>query len=210
MFGNFETQLANNVLNRIEVQRIGVDDYSAVRYVHASALRLKRESPFVEREIAAFCKLVYSPRYLDALRSQDLYAAWLDGEMVATAGWAPSGNSGNVARVSSVYVRPLFEGIGIGRKLLTFAERRALKAGFTNISLRATIHSVGFFEHLGYSVTSHGVRGLPNDQDLPVAFMRKCLARERPRASTPAAPLVKPQLPHQPVPPRSPIRTPAF
>jgi len=173
------------VLSKIQIKKVEVDDYSAVRYVHAAALRLRRVSPFSKQEIAAFSELVYSSRYLDALQNQDLYAGWLDGEIVGTAGWCPSGNTGDTARIRSVYVRPLFASMGIGGTLLEAAERRALLAGFNDLSIRATIYSLGFFRRLGYAVTSPGVRGLPGDQDLPVAFMRKRLAAKytRPAAA---------------------------
>ncbi len=164
-----------NILDAIQLRKVGVDDYSAVRYVHAASLRLRRVSPFSNQEIAAFSELVYSAQYLDTLQGEDLYVACLDGEIVGTAGWCPSGNTGHAARICSAYVRPLFAGLGIGRFLVEAAETRALNAGFQDVSVRATTYALGFFDRLGYTVTSHGVRLLPSHQDLPVVFMRKHL-----------------------------------
>ncbi len=164
-----------NILDAIQLKKVCVDDYSAVRYVHAASLRLRRVSPFSAQEIAAFGELVYSAQYLDTLQGEDLYLAWLDGEIVGTAGWCPSGNTGRTARICSAYVRPLFAGLGIGRFLVEAAEARALHAGFQDVSVRATTYALGFFDRLGYTVTSHGVRILPSHQDLPVVFMRKNL-----------------------------------
>ena len=159
--------------DRILIRPVGVDDWANVRYVHSSAFRLLAASFCTSNEIDAFTAFVRSEAYAERLMWENLHAAWLDDELVGTAGWLPADDSGTQARITSVFVRPLFTGAGIGRRLVRDAEARALAAGFERFSTRATLNSVTFFEKLGYDVTSYGVHAITGQQTLPVTYMRK-------------------------------------
>ena len=128
---------------------------------------------FEESEIRAFLTHVYSPLYVEMLRHQSLFAAWLDGEMIGTAAWSAANDAGGMARIRSVYVRPPFSGLGLGRSLVRDMEEGARAAGFTAFSVRAPANAVGFFERLDYQVATHGYRTLSSTCVVPVAFMRK-------------------------------------
>ena len=87
---------------------------------------------------------------------ENLHAGWLGDELVGTAGWTPADDSGS-AGTHHVGVRPAaVHAHGIGCRLARDAEARARAAGFERFSARATLNSVGFFEKLGYDVTSYG------------------------------------------------------
>jgi GNAT superfamily N-acetyltransferase len=156
-----------------ELRRIDIDQLSTVRYIHASALRLQAAHMLSEDEIAAFTAHVYTSVYAEALLRQTLVGAFVDGELVGTAGWTVADDSGSGVRVRSVYVRPLFTGMGVGTRLLEAVEQDACTAGFRSFSVRSTLNATSFFEQNGYLVTSHGVRQLFGNHHLPVAFMRK-------------------------------------
>jgi predicted N-acetyltransferase YhbS len=72
-------------------------------------------------------------------------------------------------------VRPLFTGVGIGRRLALAAEEQARRAGFSAFSVRSTLNASGFFSGLGYEISSRGAWTLAPGQTLQVAFMRKRL-----------------------------------
>jgi GNAT superfamily N-acetyltransferase len=163
----------------VAVRPIGVDDLSAVRYVHASAFRMGAGASLNADEIAAFTAHVYQPAYIDQLQGESLYGAWLERELVATSGWRPADDSGGVARITSLYVRPLFAGEGLGTLMLHHAEERARLAGFPELAVRASLTCVGFFQRHGYETTGHGVRSLGGSLDLRVAFMRRGAQRRR-------------------------------
>jgi GNAT superfamily N-acetyltransferase len=158
---------------RIVIRPVGVDDWANIRYVHSTAFRLLSASFCTPNEIDAFTAFVRSETYAERLMWESMHAAWLDGELVGTAGWTPADDSGTQARITSVFVRPLFTRVGIGRRLVRDAEARALAAGFERFSTRATLNSVGFFEKLGYDVTSYGVHVVMGEQTMPVTYMRK-------------------------------------
>lgn len=162
----------------VTLRRIEVEHLSTVRYIHAASLRLHAAQVLSEDEINAFTTHVYSAAYGDHLLRQDLYGAFTEGELLGTAGWTVADDTGTSVRLRSIFVRPLFTGIGLGRRLVHGVEEEARNAGFHAFSVRATLNAAPFFERLGYSVTSHGVRHLFGERTLPVAFMRK--VEERP------------------------------
>jgi GNAT superfamily N-acetyltransferase len=156
-----------------DIRLVGIDDLSTVRYIHATAMRAHAGSAMSEDEVAAYRAMIYTQSYCENLLRQQLNGAWIDTEMVGTAGWAVNDDAGSTARIQSMFVNPLFGGVGLGTRLLLVAEQSARQAGFDTFSVRATPNSVGFFERNGYVVTSHGVRTIGPNVALPVAFMRK-------------------------------------
>jgi GNAT superfamily N-acetyltransferase len=93
--------------------------------------------------------------------------------MVGTAAWSPGEGLSPTARILAVFVRPLFTGVGIGRRLVDHIESEAGAAGYRAFELSATLNAVSFFEGLGYRVLRNGGLALPLGRDIPVAFMRK-------------------------------------
>ena len=161
------------VADAVEFRPLAPDDMSDIRYIHASAFRHAANSFLSRQEIQSFVDHVYSPEYGDKLAGENLCVGWLDNKLIGTAGWTPVCDNADTARIRSVFVHPMFGGMGIGRRLVSESERRASSAGFSEFTLRATVNSVGFFERLGYVIRSHGVRAVNREQDLPVRFMRK-------------------------------------
>jgi GNAT superfamily N-acetyltransferase len=157
----------------LDVRPVGLDDLSAVRYVHVSAMRKLGAGRYSPAELDAFQAHVYSTRYVDLLLGDVLLTGWLGGELVATSGWALPLERDDAARIRAVFVQPLFTGLGIGQRMLEEAEARARKSGFSEFAVRATLNAMGFFEAAGYEVTSHGSRMLQGAVSIPVAFMRK-------------------------------------
>jgi GNAT superfamily N-acetyltransferase len=177
---------------QVTIRRVGMDDWASVRYVHAAAFRLLAGSDCEPAEVEALAAYVRSQDYAERLQAENLHAAWLDGQLIGTAGWIPADDSGSLARITSVFVRPLFTRMGIGRKLTLDAEARARAAGFERFSARATLNAVGFFEKLGYDVTSHGVHAIATEQGMPVTYMRKYEPSAHPVAIRPAEPQSQP------------------
>ena len=53
-------------------------------------------------------------------------------------------------RLMQVAVDPVYQGEGIGRQLVAYAEKRAQEAGFSKIEMHAMLSVVHFYEKLGY------------------------------------------------------------
>ncbi len=165
----------------VVVRAIGVDDFSDVRYLHATSFKTLAASSLSEQEVESFVTSVYSPGYVDELQDTNLLGAFSDGHLVGTAAWSAGDDSGETARLSSVFVNPMFSGHGIGRRLVREAERRAAEAGYARIAVQATANATGFFRELGYVIASYGVGASTRDAGvIPVTFMRRTLSDRAP------------------------------
>ncbi len=156
-----------------EIRPIGLDDLSDIRHLHASAFRIQGGGLYSDQEVDAFTRQVYSNDYADRIFRSKCYGAWIEGHLTGTCGWCPAGDDQIAARISDVFVSPLFARVGLGRMLVGHAEQRAQEAGFKSFTLRVGFHAISLFEDLGYRMTSQGVYNLADDVPLPVAFMRK-------------------------------------
>ena len=164
----------DRVAQLIEVAPIGIDDFSALRYLHAKSLIAQTADAVSDDQAAALIHLIYSPDYSDLVMDEQVVGAWLDGELVGSAGWHPGRETASVARVGPVFVR--HPQLGIGRRLLAEVELRAHASGFRQFATWCTGEAVPFFERRGYHVTSHGAKAIAPGQSLPVTFLRKDVA----------------------------------
>jgi GNAT superfamily N-acetyltransferase len=168
-----ELRREGSALTEIEIRSIGLDDYAAVRSVHLASVRWLAASFLDTDEMRPLLSGVGTIEYTDALFTEDLTGAWLGGDLVGTAGWLAADDSGRSARITSVFVRPLFMRIGVGRLLVREAEARARKHGYRSFSVRATPLSAVFFQRLGYEITSHGSMAVDAERSLPLTFLRR-------------------------------------
>jgi putative acetyltransferase len=158
---------------------VGPDDLADVRSLHATAFRVLAGSSFTDSEVAAFTTHVYALPYTTALSEATqrghLFSARLAGDLIGTAGWSAGDGNVAIARIRWVYVRPMFNGLGLGTRLVQTAEAAVRGAGFDTVSVEASLNAIEFFTRQGYEISSHGVRALTASEGLPVAFMRKTL-----------------------------------
>ena len=93
-------------------------------------------------------------KFLDSFRDKE--AAYLhigcieslDDKLVGGLILAPVNDK--EIRLMQVAVDPVYQGEGIGRQLVSYAEKRAQEAGFTKIVMHAMLSVVNFYEKLGY------------------------------------------------------------
>lgn len=173
MAAELEPETEGGLGRTLDIRPVRVDALSSVRYIHAAALRSQGPAFYTAEELDAFENLVRSVRYAETVLKDNMVGGWIGPELVATASWGLVDDSGRTVRISSVYVRPFFTGLGIGQRMVTTVENLAARAGYRSFSVRSTLNAVAFFEHLGYAVTSHGTRPLAPDIGIAVSFMRK-------------------------------------
>jgi putative acetyltransferase len=163
--------------NTLAIRQVGLDDHAQVRHLHVRAMRSQSGDALSDAEIAAFADFVGSPTYSDLLRAEEVHGAFLDGQLIGTASWLANGDDGETARIASVFVHPMFARLGIGGRLLSEVEARAAQSGFDQLGTSATINAIPFFERYGYAEASRGVKAFGPECWLPVAFLRKRVAR---------------------------------
>jgi GNAT superfamily N-acetyltransferase len=157
----------------VEIRPLTVDELSPARYIHTAAFAQGARGHYSPTDIAAFNEFARSSRYADLMLGNPAVAAWLGPEMVATAAWSPGESRSPTARVFGVFVRPMFTGEGIGRRIVGHVEEEARAAGYPALEAAATLNATPFFEAIGFRFVRAGTWALPTGREIAVAFLRK-------------------------------------
>jgi predicted GNAT family N-acyltransferase len=72
----------------------------------------------------------------------------LDGKLIGGLILAPLDDE--KIRLMQVAVDTIYQGEGVGRELVKYAEKRAKSAGYSTIVMHAMLSVVGFYEKMGY------------------------------------------------------------
>lgn len=94
-------------------------------------------------------------RGMDALIAASRYfvAESENGEIVATAGWAPAPEHGEgIALLRGVFAHPKMNGQGVGRHIVAAVELAARRANFRTMRVASAFSAVAFYRRLGYRV----------------------------------------------------------
>jgi GNAT superfamily N-acetyltransferase len=155
-------------------RRAGIDDYSTIRHVQSSAIRSQTDKLLDDAEVTVAIRAVYTPAYSADLFLKTVRVAILNGDIVGTCAWGPSDDRGTAARISALFVAPLFQGNGIGRRLIEDVERDAAHNGFSRFTATVPVSIVPLFTALNFVTASFGTsRDVIPDVSLQVAFLKK-------------------------------------
>ena len=114
-------------------------------------------------------------KFLDSFRDKEISYLHigciesLDDKLVGGLILAPVNDK--EIRLMQVAVDPVYQGEGIGKALVSYAEKRAKEAGYSKIVMHAMLSVVNFYEKLGY----HQEGDLFEEQGLTFAKMVKKL-----------------------------------
>ena len=72
----------------------------------------------------------------------------LDDKLIGGLILAPVDNE--TIRMMQVAVDTIYQGVGVGRQLVQYAEKRAKEAGYSKIVMHAMLSVVSFYEKIGY------------------------------------------------------------
>ncbi len=156
-----------------QLGRIGIDDWSDVRYVHAMSFRTFVAPRVTHAFTETFLAGLDSPAYAIQLGSAALTGAWLDGQLAGTAGWRAEASSDRVAEIEGLYVSPLFAFMGIGSALLASVENEARGAGYDTLSATVPLAAASFLMRFGYEVSEQLPHPALVMDDVTVVVMRK-------------------------------------
>lgn len=96
--------------------------------------------------------LSFSQEELMQEKDQILIGAFDDDKMLGCCMLVNEGDG--VVRLRQMAVNNNLQGKGIGRALMNFAENIARDQGFKRLTMHARKTAVGFYEHLGYQISS--------------------------------------------------------
>ena len=165
--------LTHSITDMIKTRVSTVDDFASIRYLHRLSVKVLGTAYHSDLELAARMALIETNQYAKELYYQKLHTAWIDNELVGTAGWTEHDPEEKSAYITSIYTHPLFAREGIGQMMLERAETSARKAGFTKLMVRANLNASSFFTAKGYELIIHDTEAAGTDIFLPVAIMHK-------------------------------------
>jgi GNAT superfamily N-acetyltransferase len=96
--------------------------------------------------------LKFDPAELEKEKDEILIAAFEEEKMLGCCMLIKSGP--DAVRLRQMAVLPTLQGKGVGRALMQFAENIARDMGYRRIMMHARKTATGFYEKLGYEVTS--------------------------------------------------------
>lgn len=117
--------------------------------------------------------LQFGPDELGADKESFHLTCWSEGALLACVVLSPL--PGKVIRMRQLAVSDNFQGLGVGRTLVTFLEKFVRELGYREIVLHARDSAVRFYENLDY--TKEGERFV--EVSIPHYTMRKCLINGR-------------------------------
>ncbi|MGI9426912.1 MAG: GNAT family N-acetyltransferase, partial [Hyphomicrobiaceae bacterium] len=107
----------------VAVAPVTLDDIGEVRALQRACFTSMQARHSNEAETIAFHSLLasgsYSAELAVSVKRQNLLGAYLDGRLVGSATWTTSREDKRAGRIRFLFVSPLFNGCGIGRRLLT-------------------------------------------------------------------------------------------
>lgn len=109
------------------------------------------------------------PWYAD-LVEQHFYLACQHGEVVATIMLGPQ-----VGELGALFVAPHAMGLGIGRRLVDHIEGLARAAGWSHLSLDATLNAAAFYRRCGFIGDAEAVYHSPSGVSLRCVPMYKSM-----------------------------------
>lgn len=133
--------------------------------------------------IRHFCSAAYTPEQIDewvgALALERYFAAMKALEFVV----ADEGNEVQgfcilnlqTGELHAIYLSPAATGRGLGRKLMTWAEKMAHQHGWKELVLQATLNAVPFYEKCGFLIECTTNQPLPSGMSRACVRMRKTL-----------------------------------
>lgn len=111
-------------------------------------LRVSNAADYSVAEISRVFAGFSAGHVMERIRRQDVFVAEIDGEIVATVGYADG-------ELWALFVAPERQRLGLGSMLVDHIEAHARKRGRRQLGLAASRTGVEFYERLGYRRLSY-------------------------------------------------------
>jgi N-acetylglutamate synthase-like GNAT family acetyltransferase len=178
----------------IQIRRATNEDIPAIEHLIANSVRGLSQGYYTERQIENALVNIFG---VDTQLIVDgtYYVAETAGQIVGCGGWSKrktlfggdqtkAGEDVSLdpdiepARIRAFFVHSGWARRGIGSRILEACEEAALKAGFKELELVATLPGEPFYRAFGYEAAERFDIALPGEQVLPAVRMRKRVVRE--------------------------------
>lgn len=119
------------------------DDAPAISRIVIATLRESNAQDYPPEVIAQVEKSFTPEAVAVLLNKRKVFIALMQDDLIATASL-----DGDVVR--TVFVDPVYQGSGVGRRLMETLHAQALNAGIANLRVPSSLTAEGFYAGLGY------------------------------------------------------------
>lgn len=154
----------------LTIRQASEHDIDAIWRVHSRAVGTTCRSHYPGSVIDAWVARLKPESYRAVVRRAVVLVAELEGEIIGF-----SQIDIKEAEIQAVYVLPGMEGRGFGAALLAEAESRAVAAGLTRLTLKATLNAEDFYAKRGWRPVTHDVHKITEEISLTCVAMAKDL-----------------------------------
>ncbi|WP_313741131.1 GNAT family N-acetyltransferase [Pseudomonas sp.] len=153
----------------IEIRPATRADTQTTFDIRRAAIHAQCMGVYSREDLLAWTQGGPEPWYAD-LVERHFHVACLHGEVVATIMLGPQ-----VGELGALFVAPHAMGQGIGRRLVEHLEDLARAAGWSHLSLEATLNAAAFYRRCGFIGDSEAVYHSPSGVSLRCVPMHKVL-----------------------------------
>jgi GNAT superfamily N-acetyltransferase len=129
---------------------------SDIRAMQIGSFRVASSHLYDDSESLAYERYIASGELVGRLHGHDVEMALVAGQVVGTVGWTRVGDGVVTARLTDLFVDPLFMRLGIGSQLVRRAEERVRRGGFAILTTCGSPAMTLFFRRLGFRVSARG------------------------------------------------------
>lgn len=137
------------MLDAVRTLRLDASHAAAAFDVATRAIRQTQGSPYTALQVGAWLEGLDRPRFRERLTETVAFGAFEGDEMLGFATFSES-----TRELEYLYVDPVHQGRGVGRRLVEEVERHARAAGVPEIRVDASALARPMLEALGYEVVS--------------------------------------------------------
>lgn len=154
-------------MSDVTIRPAVVADASDICACHQSAVRVLCGGDYTSTQIEAWIGTRTPLDYVESMKSGEaLWVAEVEGQVVGFAGRKDD-------EITAVYVSPRYARQGIGQQLLQAVEQSAAKENVDYVSLDASLTSVPFYSHEGYTFVKQGTHRLRSGVEIACVRMEK-------------------------------------
>jgi GNAT superfamily N-acetyltransferase len=151
-----------------ELRRFRETDMASLQTLIHTTIHAAYDKIYPPLAIAYFIGHQSEEKILERRRTGEILVMEREGDIIATGSVVGS-------YISSVYVRPDFQHVGYGGKIMGRLEKTALKNGCGAVDLNVSLPSKGFYEALGYILLEDAALDLGKGERLFYWKARKTL-----------------------------------
>ncbi len=156
----------------MRIRKATPSDAEAIMRMHKSSIQEICKTSYTPDQILVWTEALQLDRYVQGMELLDFYVAEDEGAG-KIAGFLIVDS--NVGEINALYIAPSAVEQGLGKKLLSLAERMIQERGHKELRLKSTLNAEAFYQHHGFERTACSLHCLCDDRELPCLQMRKHL-----------------------------------